>query len=164
MNDTDDSRLDQPDTYAARLKEQFERIDRTIEGGGTVTLDLTENGRSLTLSVGRDSVVKNDAPRVPRVARGTRGRPDATVGRGAGAADSYSFDVGDINRRVSNDHVEAQIKEHEDVKAGDRSGRVMRTAGRGHTPSAKGVPDPVITYVGDTWVLHEDCTYTTNDM
>jgi hypothetical protein len=97
------------------------------------------------------------------VARGTL-RRSGDDSRGGDAAGSYSFDVGDINRRVSNDHIEAQIKEHEDVKADGKSGRVLRAAARGSTPSAKGVPDPVITYVGDTWVLHEDCVYTTNDM
>ena len=148
MNNLTQSQFSQSQ-YIAELKEQFNRIDKIINNNGTVTLDLTENGRSISLTINSTSVIKSDAP-----TRKTRSVSDnkSLIAR---VTNTYSFDVGDINRKVDTDDIQAQIKAS-DKKTDDRPKRGMRSA-------APGLPNPAIKYIGDNWLLTEDCVYTTND-
>lgn len=148
MNSFTESQFSQSE-YIVQLKEQFKRIDQIIKNNGTVKLDLMENDRSISLTIDRSSVIKSDSP-----TRKTRSR-SGNKSLIARVTNTYSFDIGDINRQVGPNDIEAQIKAS-DEKTDDRPKRRMRS-------SSPGLPNPAIKYIGDNWLLVEDCVYTTND-
>lgn len=149
MNNLSHRQLRQSDTYIAQLKEEFARIDRIIKNKGTVKLDLTENDRSISLTIDHNSVVKTDSPK-----RKTRSRSDnkSLISQ---VTNTYTFDIDDINRQIGTDDIEAQIRVS-DKKTDVTPKRKMRS-------SSPGLPNPAIKFIGHNWVLTEDCVYTTND-
>jgi hypothetical protein len=148
MNDLTHSESPQSD-YIVQLREQFKRIDQIIEANGIVKLDLTENDRSISLIIDRNSVVQAGSP-----TRKTRSRSDNKI-LIAYATHNYSFDIDVINRQIRTDDIEAQIKASHQATH-DRPKRKMRS-------SSRSLPNPAIKYIGNNWVLNEDCVYTTND-
>lgn len=160
MNNLVHNQVSPSDTYIAQLKEQFERIDQVIKKGETIKLDLTENGRSISLTIDRNSVVETDLPVEQRSMRKTRLR-SGNKSLIAGVTNSFSFNIGDINRQVKTDDIEAQINKASNEKTDDKPKRIMRSSGADVAPPS--LPNPAIKYIGDNWRLAEDCVYTTND-
>jgi hypothetical protein len=162
MNDSASIQFSQSNTYVAQLKEQFERIRKIIEDGGTVQLELTEAGRSLSLTIDRNNVVKNDSPVHLESAQKTRSLTD-NDGLLARSTNTFSFDVGDIDRQVKTEDLKAQFKKAATEKLDDSSKSKMRSLATDADVAPSSLPNPTVKYVGDTWVLAEDCVYTTND-
>jgi hypothetical protein len=146
----------------AQLKEQFERINQIIENGRTVKIDLTENDRSISLMIDRDNVVKSDLPIKSSPTRKARSRSDkdSLTER---STDTFSFDIGRINSQVKTDDIEAQISRTLDEKTENTPKRKMRSSGSRSGVATLGVPNPVVKYTGETWLLAEDCVYKTTD-
>lgn len=147
MNNPTHTQFSQSD-YIGQLREQFDQIDQIINNNGTVKLDLTEDDRSISIIINHDSVVKSESP-----TRKTRSRSDEKR-LTASVTHNYSFDIQDINRQISTDDIEGQIKASQ--RTDDRPKRKMRS-------SSPRLPNPAIKYIGHNWVLNEDCVYTTND-
>lgn len=161
MNDSAQLQF-QSNTYVTQLKEQFERIRKIIEDGGTVQLELTEAGRSLSLTIERNNVVKNDSPVHLESAPKTRSLSDndSLVAR---STNTFSFNVGDINRQVKTDDLKAQFNKAAKEKSDHNLESKLRSLSSEADFAPTVLPDPTVKYVGDTWVLAEDCVYTTND-
>jgi hypothetical protein len=162
MNNHDDSQFSQSDTYIAQLTEQFKQIDQIISNNGTVRLDLTENARSLSLTINRNSVIEGDLPIVDIQSRKTRS-PFDNNSLTARPADPFSFDIDDINRNVRAGDIEAQLNKHSVEKEGDMLKRKTRSLSPTTDFPFPGLPNPAVKYIGDNWLLAEDCVYTTND-
>lgn len=161
MHDIVHLQLLQSNSYAAQLAEQFERIDKIIDGGGTATLILAGDGRSISLRIDRDDVVASELPVGPRPPRETR-PPFDNDSLVALATNSFGFDVDDINRRVTPGDVAARISQASGNRPGDKPERgTDAPTGAGVTPP--GVPRPAVTFDGETWLLVGDCVYTTDD-
>jgi hypothetical protein len=162
MNNHDGSQFSQSDPYTAQLTKQFKRIDQIIKNNGTVKLDLTENDRSISLTINHSRVVEGDLPIDVRASRKTRSPFDKN-GLTTRPAETFSFDIVDINRHVSTDDIEAQINKHSVEK--ERGRLKPKSRSMSHTAAfvAPGLPNPAIRYIGDNWLLAEDCVYGTND-
>ena len=48
--------------YLTQLIEQFARIDQQIENGDTITINMSDGDRSMSLTVSRDKVVERATP------------------------------------------------------------------------------------------------------
>ena len=48
--------------YLTQLIEQFTRIDQQIENGDTITINMCDGDRSMSLTVSRDKVVERATP------------------------------------------------------------------------------------------------------
>ena len=48
--------------YLTQLIEQFTRIDQQIENGDTITINMSDGDRSMSLTVSRDKVVERATP------------------------------------------------------------------------------------------------------
>lgn len=162
MNNHDDNQFSQSDTYITQLTEHFKRIDQIVKNNGTVKLDLIENDRSLSLTINRNSVVEGDLPIDERASWKTRS-PFDDKSLTARPADTFSFDIVDINRHIRTEDIEAQINKHSVEKEGDRLKRKTRSLSPVTDFASPSFPNPAVKYIGDNWLLAEDCIYTTND-
>jgi hypothetical protein len=157
MTDLENVQLSQSDSDMAQLKEQFELIDRIVNNGGTVTLNLSDDDRAISLTFNHEKVVRGDAADL-RPRRTTRSQGD-NKSLTSLATNTFSLDIGDINRRVRVEDIDEEFKKHS-VKErpvrgpSDASARVMRSSS---------LPNPAIRYIGDNWQLAEDCVYRAND-
>jgi hypothetical protein len=141
-------------SYLAQIQEQFRLIEKQIENGKVVTLNLADNGDAISLIVSRDEVIQKEAPIETNKTRGAR--PLAENNRLlALATNTFAFDVGEANRKIQPAHLEAQI-------ANTRKTGAFASAER-HTRSAAGLPIPKVSYIGNEWVVADDFTYPAND-
>lgn len=162
MNNQDESQLGQSESYFTRLAEQFKRIDQIIKNNGTVALDLTENDRSLSLTINRDSVVESGSPVDRRAPRERRSPFDKNIFIPRQPA-AFSFDIGDINQQVEAGDIAAQINRYSVNKGGSGTDVKKRSMSPFDAFPPPGLPNPAIKYIGGDWILGEDCVYNTND-
>jgi len=137
--------------YLTELIVQFATIEERIEQGQTVTLNLNQGGRTLSLLVSREKVGESPVSAAPSSARRLPSRSDnrslvATV------TNTYSFDLGEADRNVSPTDVQLHI-------SGVATGSTPPTA----APLRSALPRPVVTYEAPDWVLMEDCRYAAFD-
>ena len=103
----------QSNAYLAELKEQLELINQKIERGETVQFDLTENNRSISLKIDRHNVAKSEST----ISRARKSHPPSdNKSLVALVTNSFSFDIGKINRQIHFDDIEAQIKHRSNKK------------------------------------------------
>lgn len=154
MRDIVNIQFMQSSAYLTQLQEQFARIESEIESGKTVTLNLTDNERAISLIVSRDKVVENAAPIEPSA---TRESPSLADNNSLIAiiTNTFTFDLGEANRQITTADVQAQIAKVANKKTDALPER--------QTPSASGSPNPAVTYNGADWILADDCRYITND-
>jgi hypothetical protein len=90
----------QSNAYLTQLLEQFTRIEKRIEGGETVTLNLTEGDRAISLIVSRDRVVEGALPvvRLPTAKPQTLVDNDSLI---AGITKTFNFDLGEVARNIA---------------------------------------------------------------
>jgi len=144
----------QSNTYLTQIKAQFERMDKSVESGHTVTLVLSENNRAISLSITRDNVAKSDVPSEGATAKTYSLADNESLS--ALITNSYHFDIGDINRQIKAHDIEAEINKatHQDTKQSKRNAASL----------PPGLPNPSVHFIAGNWVLAEDCVYTTNDL
>lgn len=138
-------------SYLTELIAQFTTIEEQIEHGKTVTLNLNQGDRRLALLVSRENVIERPVPAAPS---STGRSPSLSDNKSLVAAvtNTYSFDLGEVNRNIS---------------AADVQGQVRRPI-TGSTPSAaaplrSALPQPAVTYEEPDWILLEDCRYAASD-
>ncbi len=150
----------QSNAYLAELKEQLELINQKIENGETIQLDLTENNRSISLKIDRHKVVKSYL--ADGGARKTHSQSD-NKSLVALVTNSFSFDIGDINRQIHPNDVQAQITYASGKKNDDKPLDKIGSGALKTSEPPTGLPDPAVKYKNNLWILAEDCGYTTND-
>ena len=140
----------QAQVYLTELIRQFEGIEKRIEGGETVTLNLTDQGRTLSLVVSREKVVESAAPtKAPKTGAASTLAGNHTLV--AAVTKTFAFDLGEAHRNISSAEVQAHLKH-----AADR----IVVAGADALPT---LPIPVLTHDGRLWVVAEDCRYVALD-
>ncbi len=146
MPDQVQMQFTQANAYLTELIKQFEGIEKRLEGGETVTLNLTDRGRTLSLVVSRESVVENAASaRIPKAgSSSTLADNNSLV---AALTKTYAFDLGEAHRNISTADLQARVKQ---------ASRETATAGAELIPK---LPIPVLTHDGHLWVVAEDCRY-----
>ena len=154
MRDIVNIQLMQSDAYWKRLQEQFNHIENEIESGKTVTLNLTDNDRTISLVVSRDKVSENTATIEPPATRKSRSLAD-NESLPALMTNTFNFDLGEANRQITPASVQAQI-----IKVANER---TESPHERQTRAASGLPDPAVSYNGDDWMLVDDFTCTTND-
>jgi uncharacterized protein DUF1353 len=142
----------QSSMYLAQLQEQFGRIEKEIESGKTVTLNLTDNDRAISLRVSRDKVVEAAAPieltasrKAPSLADNNRLTALAT--------NTFTFDLGEANRQIEPAHLRAQTSKA--AKKADASAEHQ-------TRLDPGVPTPAVSFIGSEWLVVDDFKYAAN--
>lgn len=151
MPDMVHAQFTRANSYLSELIAQFATIEEQIELGKTVTLNLNEGGRTLALLVSREKVIEGPV----HAASSSTGRSASLLGNRSlvdTVTNSYSFDLGEADRKISEADVQEQI----------------RGATAGSTPSAAAplrstLPQPVITYEAPDWILMDDCRYAALD-
>lgn len=140
----------QAHTYLTELIRQFAGIEKRLEQGETVTLHLTDQGQTLSLVVTRDRVVEREAPaKPPRLGTAsTLADNDSLV---AALTNTYGFDLGEANRKISSADLRAHVRD---------TAKQPATDGAAAIPA---LPIPVLTHDGRLWVVAEDCRYATLD-
>ncbi len=136
--------------YLTELMRQFAGIEKRIEQGETVTLQLTDRGRTLSLVVTRDRVVEREAPSKSPMAGSppTLADNDSLV---AALTNTYAFDLGEANRKITSADLRAHVRD-----------AATRTVEHG-AAAIPALPVPVLTHDGRLWVLAEDCRYAALD-
>jgi hypothetical protein len=122
MPDIVHAQLTHTNAYLTQLIEQFARIDRHIENGETVTINMSDGDRSMSLTVSRDKVVERATP--PQWP--ATGKAPTLADNGslvAALTKSFSFDIG-----------EAKSEDFRSV----RFSHIFRTRQRRNQPSAPG--------------------------
>ncbi|CBK42516.1 protein of unknown function [Nitrospira defluvii] len=133
--------------YLTQLIEQFARIDQHIENGETVTITMSDGDGSISLTVSRDKVVERAAP--PQ--RPATGKAPALADNDslvAALTKSFSFDIGEANRKISIGEIQSHIANATAAKPAVGSANPRR---------ALELPDPAVTYNNAEWVLLDDC-------
>ena len=141
----------QANAYLTEHIEQFARIEKRIEGGETVTFNLTDGGRTVSLVVSREKVVESAAPVKPS-ATGTSPMPAENHSLVAALTKTFTFDIGEANRKISSADVHVHV----------RNASKQKTMA-GVEPLIPGLPNPAVTYNGQDWILAEDCRYAALD-
>ena len=62
MRDIVHAQFTHTNAYLTQLIEQFARIDQQIENGDTITINMSDGDRSMSLTVSRDKVVERATP------------------------------------------------------------------------------------------------------
>lgn len=154
MPDMVNAQFMQSNAYLTQLKEQFARIEKRIESGDTVTLNLTEGDRAISLVVSRDRVVETPARIEPLVTgrSHTLADNDSLI---AGVTKTFAFDVGEANRKIFPADIQAHLAGGTNDKTAAGPERLTR--------SASELPDPAVRYDGSDWILADDCRYAALD-
>jgi len=140
--------------YLGRLIEQCARIDQSIESGETVTLNISDGDRSIVLAVSRDKVVEQAASS-PRFSMGKAPALADNESLVAALTKSFSFDLGEANRKISTGEIHAQLtKSLAAQRPVDFEANVHRTME---------LPEPAVTYKDPDWVVLADCRCTALD-
>ncbi|HRC43687.1 MAG TPA: DUF1353 domain-containing protein [Nitrospira sp.] len=140
--------------YLTQLIEQFARIDQQIENGETVTINMSAGDRLLSLTVSRGKVVERATP-PQRPATGkapTLADNDSLV---AALTKSFSFDVGEANRKISIGEIQSHLTNATASKSAVGAGANLRRTLE--------LPEPAVTYNNAEWVLLDDCRYAALD-
>ena len=140
----------QAHTYLTELIRQFAGIEKRVDQGETVTLHVTDQGRTLSLVVTRDRVVESELPAKSSWAGTSRTLADNNS-LVAALTNSYAFDLGEANRKISSADLRVHLKDAAKKTAGDGAAAIPA------------LPVPVLTHDGRLWVLAEDCRYATLD-
>ena len=134
--------------YLTQLVEQFARIDQQIENGDTITINMSDGDRSMSLTVSRDKVVERATP--PQ--RPATGKAPALADNDslvAALTKSFSFDIGEGNRKISTREIQSHISNATAAKPAVGSGANLRRVLE--------LPEPAVTYNNAEWVLLDDC-------
>lgn len=140
--------------YLTQLIEQFARIDQQIENGETITINMSDGDRSMSLTVSRDKVVERATP--PQ--RPATGKAPALADNDslvAALTKSFSFDIGEGNRKISTREIQSHLTNAAASKPAVGSGANLRRALE--------LPEPAVTYNNAEWVLLDDCRYVALD-
>ena len=139
-------RMNQDNAYLTELINQFAGIEKRIEGGETVTLNFTDQGRTLSLVVSREHVAERAAP-----ASGPAPRTSSTLADNhtlvAALTKTFAYDLGQANRKISVADVQTHLKQ------------AARQTVRDGAELISTLPDPVVKHDGQLWVVAEDCRY-----
>ena len=151
MPDMVNVQVTQAHSYLAELVEQFSRIEKQIEAGETVTLNLTDGGRAVSLLVSREKVVENDSPGT-QSARGQSKSLTDNNSLVAALTKTFAFDIGEANRKISSSDIQSRVK----------TAAMQKTMVATESSVLK-MPNPVVTHDGRDWILAEDCCYAALD-
>ena len=140
--------------YLTQLIEQFARIDQHIENGETVTINISDGARSISLTVSRDKVVERTAaPQRPATGKAPAlADNDSLV---AALTKSFNFDIGEANRTISIGEVQSHLTNATASKPAVGPGANLRRTLE--------LPEPAVTYNNAEWVLLDDCRYVALD-
>ena len=94
--------------YLTQLIEQFTRIDQQIENGDTITINMCDGDRSMSLTVSRDKVVER-ATSPQRPATGQAPALAANDSLVAALTKSFSVGIGAANRKISICEIQSHI-------------------------------------------------------
>ena len=147
MPDIVHAQLTHTNAYLTQLIEQFARIDRHIENGETVTINMSDGDRSISLTVSRDKVVERATP--PQWP--ATGKAPTLADNGslvAALTKSFSFDIGEANRKISIGEIQSHLANATAAKP---------AVGSANLRWAVELPDPAVTYNNAEWVLLDDC-------
>lgn len=143
----------QSTTYLTQISTQLERIDNAVASGQTVTVDLSEGDRAISLNITRDKVTSTELPSAEgapiKYTLADNERLSAIV------THHYHFDMSDINRHIKPQDIEVERK-----KPSSQTTPPDTPLTAAPPP---GLPDPAVRFILGNWVLAEDCAYTTND-
>ncbi|MCW5799949.1 MAG: hypothetical protein LZF60_340100 [Nitrospira sp.] len=140
----------QANAYLAELINQFAGIEKRIEDGETVTLNLTDQGRTLSLVVSRENVAESAAPaKAPAPGASSTLADNQTLV--AALTKTFTYDLGQANRNISVADVQTHLKNAARQTARDEADLVPK------------LPVPVVTHDGHLWVVAEDCRYAALD-
>ena len=150
MPDQVQMQFTQANAYLTELINQFAGIEKRIEGGETVTLNFTDQGRTLSLVVSREHVAERAAP-----ASGPAPRTSSTLADNqtlvAALTKTFAYDLGQANRKISVADVQTHLKQ------------AARQTVRDGADLIPTLPDPVVKHDGQLWVVAEDCRYVALD-
>lgn len=111
---------------------------------------MSDGDRSISLTVSRDKVVERASP----LQRPATGKPPALADNNslvAGLTKSFSFDVGEANRKISTRKIQSRLaKTPASAPAVDSRVSLRRTMES---------PEPALTYNNAEWGLLDDCRY-----
>lgn len=150
MPDPVQMQFSQANAYLTELISQFAGIEKRIEGGETVTLNLSDQGRTLSLVVSREHVTES-APPAKSPTGGVSSRLADNHSLVAALTKTFVFDLGQANRNIS----AADVQRHFTHAA--------RQSRRDEADLIPNVPDPVVKHDGHLWVVAEDCRYVALD-
>lgn len=109
MPDIVNVQFTEANAYLTELIQQFARLDKRIEGGETVTLNLTEGDSAIALVVSREKVVKRLTPTDPSATRKAHTLADNNS-LIAGLTKTFTFDLGEANRNITSADVQMQVR------------------------------------------------------
>ncbi len=155
MKDVVVVQVSQATGYIHQLVQQFERIIRLVASGQAITLELSEGDRNVVLTIDRSG----EAHAEPGVESGSKREARSLSDNenlSAMVSNHFYYDIAEIDRKVKPEDVDALLRK-KSAQHPQRSGPQQPTVARVNLPT------PAISYVGGSWVLAEDCVYTTND-
>lgn len=151
--------LAQTSTYVTQLEAQVARMTHDINAGQTVTLELTEGGRTLALAISLTDVRQLAAPAAaPATLRAVTLADNDLLS--AMLTSHFRFDLIEAARHLGPAYVGSKIKKSPEQPAASTPRPLSAAA-----PGAPLIPtEPDIKWLNDgrNWMLSQDCRYRTD--